>query len=287
MDMSMKRALFILTISLPFLANGIVIRHDVEDAKYIANQQDYPPLVTFYVDGAHGTLIKPRWIVTAAHATFCVKTGSFVTLAGTTRKVSNVYVHPNYTPGESHDIALIQLQDNVTDVSPANVYLKSDEQGKNIWFIGIGGTGNGLTGQTIDNAQNKGLLRKAQNTIIEAEGPLIKFKFDRGDKALPLEGVSGGGDSGGPAYLINDNGFEVLGISSRPEGSFGHIGEYGITEVYSRVSYFSSWIKQVVEATPVVRKEISLEKLKNLPAGVTEENLPIVCKEIGIKPDAN
>jgi hypothetical protein len=283
----MKCALFLLSISFSFFANGIVIRHDVADAKYLAQQQDFPPLATFYIDGAHGTLIKPNWIVTAAHATFCVKTGSFVTLAGKTRKVSNVYVNPDYTPGKSHDIALIQLQDEVTDVSPANVYSKSDEQGKYIWFIGIGGTGNGLTGQTIDNAQNQGVLRKAQNTIVEAKGPLIKFKFDQGDNALPLEGVSGGGDSGGPAYIKSDNGFEVLGISSRPEGSFANIGEYGITEVYSRVSYFSSWINQVIEATPAARKEISLAKLKNLPAGVTDENLPLVCNDIGIKPETN
>lgn len=283
----MKRAIFLLSISFPFFANGIVIRHDVDDAKYLAKQQDFPPLATFYIDGAHGTLIKPNWIVTAAHATFCVKTGSFVSLAGKTRKVANVYVNPDYTPGKSHDIALIQLQEKVTDVTPAKVYSNNDEQGKNIWFIGIGGTGNGLTGETIDNAANKGVLRKAQNTIVEANGPLIKFKFDKGDNALPLEGVSGGGDSGGPAYIKNNEGFAVLGISSRPEGSFANIGEYDITEVYSRLSYFSAWIKQVIEASPAARKEISLAKLKNLPAGVTEENLSMVCDDIGLNPDAN
>jgi secreted trypsin-like serine protease len=278
----MKNVVFTLGLSLSFFAEGIVIRHDVDDVKYLANQQDFPPLATFYVDGAHGTLIKPNWIITAAHATFCVKAGSFVSLAGKTRKVTNVYVNPDYTPGKSHDIALIELQEAVTDVAPASIYLKSDEQGKNIWFIGIGGTGNGLTGQTVDNAANKGILRKAQNTIIEAKGPLIKFKFDKGDNALPLEGVSGGGDSGGPAYIKNGSGFKVLGISSRPEGSFGNIGEYGITEVYSRVSYFSSWIDQLIEATPAARKAISLAKLKNLPAGVTEDILPMVCNDIGL-----
>jgi hypothetical protein len=85
------------------------------------------------------------------------------------------------------------------DVSPANIYWKNDELRKNIWFIGIGGTGNGLLGETIDSAQNNSVLRKAQNRVVEAKGPLLKFVFNKGEEALPLEGVSGGGDSGGPA----------------------------------------------------------------------------------------
>lgn len=281
----MQCVIFIVTISFSFFVNAIVIRHDVTDENYLAKQADFPPLATFYIDGAHGTLIKPNWLLTAAHATFCVQSGSFVKLAGKTRKVSNVYVNPDYTPGKSHDIALIQLQEDVTDVSPATVYVKSDELGKQIWFIGIGGTGNGLEGQIVDNAENKGVLRKAQNTIAKAKGSLIKFKFDQGDMALPLEGVSGGGDSGGPAYIKSDKGFQLLGISSRPEGSFNNIGEYGITEVYSRVSYFSTWINQVIEAHPEAREKITLPKLTYLPAGVTEEILPMVCNDIGIKSD--
>jgi hypothetical protein len=284
---NMKFMVFILSISLSFFGHAIVIRHDVTDEKYLAKQIDFPPLATFYIDGAHGTLIKPNWVLTAAHATFCVQTGSFIRLAGKTRKVSNVYVNPDYTPGKSHDIALIQLQDDVTDVSPAAVYTKSDELGKNIWFIGIGGTGTGLKGQTIDNAENKGMLRRALNTIVAAQGPLIKFKFDQGENALPLEGVSGGGDSGGPAYIRNDYGYQLLGISSRPEGNFENIGEYGITEVYTRVSYFSAWINQVIEASADDREKISLPKLTYLPAGVTEDILPMVCNDIGIKSDEN
>jgi hypothetical protein len=283
----MQFTVFILSISFSFLVNAIVIRHDVTDEKYLAKQIDFPPLATFYIDGAHGTLIKPNWVLTAAHATFCVQTGSFVRLAGKTRKVSNVYVNPDYTPGKSHDIALIKLQDEVTDVNPAAVYSKSDELGKNIWFIGIGGTGNGFKGQTIDNAENKGILRRAQNTIVVAQGPLIKFKFDQGANALPLEGVSGGGDSGGPAYIMSDNGYQLLGISSRPEGNFENIGEYGITEVYTRVSYFREWISQVIEASPEGREKMTLPKLTYLPAGVTQDILPMVCNDIGIKSDKN
>jgi len=265
-------------------SNAIVIRHDVDDEKYIAHSSDFPALATFYIDGAHGTLIHPKWVVTAAHATFCVAPNTFVMINGIARSVKQLYVHPNYTPGKSHDIALVELNESVFDVKPATVYGASDELGKNIWFIGIGGTGTGLTGETIDNAQNKGVLRKAQNTIIEAKGPLIKFVFNQGKDALLLEGVSGGGDSGGPAYFKSDNGFQLMGISSRPEGIFSAIGVYDIKEVYTRVSFFQSWISKIIKGDQATKKKLSVNKLAHLPAGITEEILPMVCKDIRLKP---
>jgi secreted trypsin-like serine protease len=268
-----------LLLSIP--SSAIVIRHDVEDTKYHAQPSDFPALATFYVDGAHGTLIKPSWVVTAAHATFCVRPNAKVMINGKARVVAGVYVHNEYTPGKSHDIALVQLSGPVADVTPASTYSMSDEQGKNIWFIGIGGTGDGILGQTIDNAANKGQMRKAQNVISEASGPLLKFTFDRGSNALPLEGVSGGGDSGGPAYTFDENGSTLLGVSSRFEN--GGMGQYGITEIYSRVSYFDAWINEVISGDEQSRQDISVPKLNTLPAGLTPENLSYVCDDIGIK----
>ncbi len=279
----MKYALFLITFCIVSLSsNAIVIRHDVDDKNYLAKVDDFPALATFYIDGAHGTLIQPSWIVTAAHATFCIAPNTHVMVNGEARSIKQLYVHSKYTPGQSHDIALVELNEPVGDVKPAKIYQQSNELNRNIWFIGIGGTGSGLTGEVIDNAQNNGVLRKAQNTIIEAEGPLIKFLFNKGKAALPLEGVSGGGDSGGPAYIKTNDGFEILGISSRPEGTFSNIGVYNIKEVYTRVSFFQSWIKQVIEGNSAVQKKLSIQKLTKLPAGLTEKILPLVCKDIRI-----
>ena len=279
----MKHLLFIITCYfISYSCNAIVIRHDVQDTKYLASITDFPALATFYIDGAHGTLIHPRWVVTAAHATFCIQSGTYVKVNGIARSIKQLYIHPNYTPGKSHDIALVELNTPVTDVKPAQVYAKNDELNKNIWFIGIGGTGNGLTGETIDNAQNKGVLRKAQNTVINAQGPLLKFIFNKGDNALPLEGVSGGGDSGGPAYIKENNHFTLLGISSRPEGKFTNIGVYQINEVYTRASFFLPWITKIMKGNNAVQQKNSFNKLTKLPAGLTEEVLPQVCREINI-----
>lgn len=266
--------------SLP--ASAIVIRHDVNDKKYLADPTDFAPLATLYMDGAHGTLIKPDWIVTAAHATFCISSGSYILLNNGHHKVERVFIHKEYQPGKSHDIALIKLVKPINDVKPANVYEQTDELGKITWFIGVGGSGNGLTGQIVDNVANSGVLRKAQNKVEQAEGVLLKFKFDRADAALPLEGVSGSGDSGGPAYFTMDGTHYLLGVSSRVEG--GDIGKYSVTEVYSRVSFFKPWIEKITAGEEIVQQQLSFPKSERLPAGLTEQMLPEVCADIRLTP---
>lgn len=77
-------------------------------------------------------------------------------------------MHKDYQAGKSHDIALIKLIKPVNDVKPAKLYDSTDELAKITWFIGVGGTGNGLSGQTIDHYQNGGILGKAQNKIVQA-----------------------------------------------------------------------------------------------------------------------
>lgn len=276
------RYLLLVAFCLSFCVQAIVIRHDVKDERYKINKNTIPQLATFYFDGAHGTLIEPSWVITAAHATFCVNPGSSILINGNLATVKRVFIHKKYTPGKSHDIALVQLQEPVTGIIPFAINTDAHEVDKTLWFVGIGGTGNGLSGQTIDNYENKGVMRRAQNKVTVATGPLLKFKFDEGSEALPLEGVSGGGDSGGPAFMLLDNLGIVYGVSSRVEG--GDIGRYGVTEVYSRISYFVPWIKQIINGLDT--KDISYEKLRQLPAGLSEENLPQVCEQISINDNA-
>jgi len=279
----MRTILLLLVAIACVAADAIVIRHDIDDTKYRASFADFPPLATFYRDGAHGTLIKPEWIITAAHATFCVDAGRFVKVGDGLYEVKRAYIHNEYQPGISHDIALVELTEKVRNIEPAKLYKDTNEAGSNVWFIGIGGTGTGEAGQTADNYENGGVLRKAQNKVVSAQDAYLRFIFDSGDNALPLEGVSGSGDSGGPAFIKDTEGYFLLGISSRVES--GILGKYGMSEIYARTSFFVPWIKQIIEGTEEVRRGLSLPELKQLPAGLNKEILPAVCSDIALKPN--
>jgi len=278
--MNNNMILLLMLCMFTFDSHAIVIRHDMNDEDYLAEPKAFPPLATFYIDGAHGTLIAPQWVVTAAHASFCIKPDAYTLINGKVRKIDSLYVHAQYEPGNSHDIALVKLKEPVTDVLPASLYAAEDEQKQSVWFIGIGGTGNGLTGETLDNYHNAGKLRRAQNTVETAKGPLLTFTFDQGTAALPLEGVSGGGDSGGPAFIQTSEGFALMGISSRFTGS--GIGRYGITEIYSRISYFNHWIQNIMTGDAAVHQRLATHQLNQLPGGLTQEILPSVCADIGL-----
>ncbi len=253
--------IYVLIFTTSLSVSAIVLRHDVEKKMYEATWQDFPALAQFYVDGAHGTLIAPTWVVTAAHTTFCTDPGSTILVGGKIAVVKRRFVHPDHAPGVSHDLAMLELSISVTHVSPAKLYLDNQERGKVVTFIGAGGTGTGLEGQTVDNFENNGVLRKANNRVEDAQGPLLEFVFHRGDDALPLEGIGGGGDSGGPAFIKEGGEFIILGVSSR--GEFGStIGKYGNREFYSRLSFFKDWINSIMHGSEDKRAASSMPKLK-------------------------
>ncbi|MFC3031013.1 S1 family peptidase [Pseudoalteromonas fenneropenaei] len=261
--------------------SAIVLRHDVAPENYLATLQDFPALAQFYLDGAHGALIAPTWVLTAAHTTFCTNPGASILVGGEKVTVKRRFIHPNHTPSVSHDLALLELAEPVTRIKPAKIYSASDELGQVVTFIGAGGTGTGQEGQTIDNAENKGVLRKANNTVAKAEGPLLQFIFRQGDEALPLEGIGGGGDSGGPAFIKHGDDYMVLGVSSRGEiGST--IGKYGNREYYTRISYFKDWINNVMSGSEEQRAAIALPQLKHLMPGLSVASLPQLCAEINL-----
>lgn len=255
---------------------AIVIRHDKPAEQYLATPQDFPPLATFYQIGVHGTLIAPDWVLTAAHTVFCLNPGQTIQVGQELVKVKARFSYPSYQLGGAHDLALIQLASPIHSVAPARLYQQQDEKQQSVWFIGSGGTGNGLTGETVGYGQNQGVLRKAQNKIVGVTDSDLRFVFESGKDALEFEGVSGNGDSGGPAFIIKDGHYYLLGVSSRVDSWFKDVGEYGVKELYTRVSTHADWILQLISAPDEQRLNMASTDAF-LHEGMTSAKMPKVC----------
>ena len=239
-------SLFVLT------AQAIVMRHDVDEAKYLALAEKYGAPAQRLNAGV-GTFIQPDWIITAAHVCNPDYVGTEITIDGTVYPIKQVVVHPDFDDSRSiaNDIALIQLEKSVPGATLAKLYRKDDEVGKEIIFVGTGYAGTGDKGMTDGNINKDRQKRAAQNKIdgVRQDG-FIRFTFDdpASGNALPLEGISGPGDSGGPALWYDGDQAYILGVSSHQDGRGRGKpeGVYDVYEYYTRVSAFADWVDGVV-----------------------------------------
>jgi len=223
-------------------AQAIIHRHDVDASEFEVSAAEFPALVDLLSMGdCIGTLIDPEWLITATHCAVHLKADATFEIAGETIEMANFYLHDDYD-NTHHDIALVQLAHAVTHVEPIPWYTEKDEAGSLIWFVGRGDSGTGDTGQK--EAAVDGKTRKASNRIETAEDGLISFIFYGPDDAevTAFEGISGNGDSGGPALVETDDGWVIVGISSFQDAAFGKAGQYGVEEFYTRVSDHDDWI---------------------------------------------
>jgi hypothetical protein len=270
----MPRLLLLALLAASSTASAIVIRHDVDDAKYRIPASDFPALADMPGEG-HGVLIAPQWIATAAHAVTWQSEITSVDLAGTPRDVESIIVHPGYRKpskalidqvmqsgdatllrvllASSDDIALVHLKEPVTDVDPVVMYRGDDEFGRVVRIIGKGATGDGATGFD-QHASHRTELRRAYNTISSADGRWFCYGFDEPASALPLEGITGSGDSGGAALIEVDGQWVLAGMPSWAAAQ-GHAvtmrqGRYGQTSCNVRISHYIDWIEGVLSSHP-------------------------------------
>lgn len=245
---------------------AILIRHDVADSRYLVAENYYPPLVDLPVEG-HGVLIADRWVVTVAHAiTWQDKPVTSVRINGQDRAVASVIIHPGYRnppaallhgdaapllafQAARSDIALIHLAEPVRDVAPARLYRGQGEHNRIVEIIGRGASGDGLAGQNAD-APHRGPLRRAENRIAHADGPWLGYKFDRGASALPLEGMLGNGDSGGPVLIRQGREWQLAGLASWQwwDGDLADFrgGTYDRISYQVRIAHYAGWIDRTI-----------------------------------------
>jgi hypothetical protein len=209
----------------------------------------------------------------------------YVTIAGKRRAVARIIVYPDFPKSwtqwnqllktmktedpsawmagfESyraamHDIALVELAKPVEDVEPVKLYLRPDELGRVVEIFGKGATGDSLTGAAPD-APHRSQLRHAYNRIVAVQNQWLYYKFDCGNAALPLEGMTASGDSGGPV-LIDDHGtWELAGIAQGLDGTRSDLlamragtfrmGLCGQEVSSTRVSFYARWIEDTIKS---------------------------------------
>jgi hypothetical protein len=177
--------------------------------------------------------------------------------------VEKIYYHPAWGTGEGYesvDMALMKLADPVEGFEPILLYDKKEELGQKIIFVGWGDTGTGEDGPR----EQDGLKRGAENTVNGVEEQWITFLFDAPPEGDDLEGISGPGDSGGPALLDQKKKIFILGVGSANDDRGQGIPEcrYGTTEYYARVSPNVKWIRETMKTDPgghVLAPVVSLE----------------------------
>jgi hypothetical protein len=249
----MKRSLFLLgSIPLFFLFTSLIVRDDVADERFIELAKKYPQLC--HLPMGEATLIDSSWALTAGHVGSDLQRDIQNHFSPTIRcgdkeyAIEKIVLHPSFENGPegiTNDIALIKIKGAVQGISPAKIYSAKDEKDMNIILAGMGDIGNGLTGpQKWDK-----ITRAATNRIDQTEDLWISFDFDAPGSAdvTAMEGISGPGDSGGPAFYEKNKDLYIVGVSSHQKSKNGK-GKYGAVEYYSRVSSYADWIKTILSS---------------------------------------
>jgi len=265
----MTRLTPLLLLAVACSAGAVVIRDDVADSEYRVAASAFPALVDLPAEG-HGVLIAPRWVVTAAHAVAWQPDLEVIVLNGAPRAVEKIVFHPGYKKlpqdiidsamksgdasavmeflASSDDVALVELASPVTDVVPVKIY-RGSALGKVVQIVGKGATGNGAMGHH-PHGPNRTDLRRAFNTVSASEGRWLSYVFDGPRTALPLEGIAGNGDSGGPLLVSVGDEWQVAGLTSfkRVDGNPHTVrpGKYGQINYAVRLGNYLEWIEAVI-----------------------------------------
>lgn len=261
---TIRRCVFCLLCAVPLSnSSAIIIRHDVGPARYEVRESSFPAVFFLEQQGNRkvcaATVIHQQWALTAAHCVEQTLLGNTlansrdfaVRVAGQDREIDAVIIHPEFDLQDAADVDLALLRFKQASAIPRvmPIHLQELEPDSIVTLLGWGYFGLGTTGRQYSD----GSLRLAMNRITEVERR-FRIRFDdprdSASQALPLEGMPGLGDSGGPALLDSEDGVFLVGITvgelTTADFSEETQGKYGAVAVYESVIMQLDWIEAVI-----------------------------------------
>ena len=232
----------------------MITRHDKDDSEFIELAKRFEKYICHLnLPDCEGTIIADQWVLSAAHCSVEIankfKAGKkhFVIINDEEIEVDKVIMHPSSMvreSGDDDDIALLHLKTKPIGAFQAKLYIDNDEVDKLIYMVGRGDKGDGLVGVN----GNDGKQRASTNRIERATDKWLYWTFDHPSTKTKYlteyEGISGPGDSGGPAFILKNDIVYLAGISSGQDQKGGDEGLYGVEEYYTRVSQYIKWINE-------------------------------------------
>lgn len=192
------------------------------------------------------TLVKPDVVLTAANCKPIFRQGKSIIVdayklrstggGGKLAKITKVVEHPSYRPGVN-DLMLLHITPNITGYKLVNINMQSSQPSATdqMKIIGFGATSNTTSSSTILQWAPVPSVPEDQCKVFygnKIKPQHICIKYNQ-----PIHEACNG-DNGGPLLLTNTLQVGIM--------SFGTTPCTDAPSVYTRTSYFGSWLKNEI-----------------------------------------